>query len=502
MLYHIEILSFGANLDAKILEAASILNSVQDDFEFALAPERLRSFAHDFVREEYLTTDIWARLDEYRTAARAPRPFLIAVVEQKLRSERWANLFGSREPDSGLAAITLRDWHFYADSHRSFLCYYFIRYALNFVDKKLRSHRETRNCFFDFKGRRRDLEQSLSSGRICEQHTEELSHTLNPETQKSVSEMISIMKAQHTKSSETLPAESLKESTPIGIITIRNDEFRAVLKHFPTRRRAEGKNQYYEHARIRPLGKEEIGVAIARSPEQGQAAAQATASDMIRELAPRWILLVGIAGGIPDVEYSLGDVVLSSRVHDFSVTAALEGGALAYQQQGGPPHIKVEKLLSHLTAMEEDFNKWNFMQSLGMKRPTETVPATPDERYYGDTDWQARVYKSIWANFAGNAAHRRPHYVVAPTITSNTLVKNTELAREWGKSARHASAVEMELGGIYVAARRDGAGTTGVLAIRGLSDIVGYKRSPEWTDFACKSAASLTHALIAAGLLN
>ncbi|MFC4939565.1 MULTISPECIES: hypothetical protein [Bradyrhizobium] len=102
--------------------------------------------------------------------------------------------------------------------------------------------------------------------------------------------------------------------------------------------RAEGKNQYYEHAR--PRDGDEIGVAITKSPEQGQIAAQATANNMIMELAPRWILLVGIAGGIPDAEYSLGDVVLSSRVYDFSVTAAFEGGASAYQQQGGPPHMR------------------------------------------------------------------------------------------------------------------------------------------------------------------
>ncbi|MCG2643582.1 MULTISPECIES: hypothetical protein [Bradyrhizobium] len=146
------------------------------------------------------------------------------------------NLFGANRACRGLAAITLRDWHFYADSHRSFLCYYFIRYALSFVDPKIKSHRETRDCFFDFKGHRRDLEKSLSSGRICEQHTEELNKVLNPETRESVNEMVSIMKAQHAKSNEMLPAGSLKAATQIGIIAIRPDEFRSVLDH-PRRRK-------------------------------------------------------------------------------------------------------------------------------------------------------------------------------------------------------------------------------------------------------------------------
>ena len=81
-------------------------------------------------------------------------------------------------------------------------------------------------------------------------------------------------------------------------------------------------------------------------------------------------------------------------------------------------------------------------------------------------------------------------------ITSNTLVKDTELATEWQSSARHAAAVEMELGGVYFAARYGGGGDTRVLAIRGISDIVGYRRRPEWTAFACRSAAALAHALI------
>ncbi|MCK1566630.1 hypothetical protein IVB08_22140 [Bradyrhizobium sp. 173] len=102
MLYHIEILSFGADLDAKISDAASILNAVQTDFEFALAPVRLRSFAYTFTKEEYRSSEIWNYLEDYRTAAKGPRPYVIAVVDQKLRSDRYKNLFGSHQAAGGL----------------------------------------------------------------------------------------------------------------------------------------------------------------------------------------------------------------------------------------------------------------------------------------------------------------------------------------------------------------------------------------------------------------
>ena len=57
----------------------------------------------------------------------------------------------------------------------------------------------------------------------------------------------------------------------------------------------------------------------------------------------------------------------------------------------------------------------------------------------------------------------------------------------------------MELAGVYRAAEQS---NTPVLAIRSLSDIVGYKRSPEWTQFACESAASFAICLIQSGLLT
>jgi hypothetical protein len=82
------------------------------------------------------------------------------------------------------------------------------------------------------------------------------------------------------------------------------------------------------------------------------------------------------------------------------------------------------------------------------------------------------------------------------------LVKDTKLAQAWRRTARHAAGVEMELGGLYKAARYGGSGDTRVFTIRGISDIVGYKRAPQWTAFACVTAAAFTTALIKSGWLE
>ena len=39
------------------------------------------------------------------------------------------------------------------------------------------------------------------------------------------------------------------------------------------------------------------------------------------------------------------------------------------------------------------------------------------------------------------------------------------------------------------------------MAIRGVSDIVGYRRSHDWLNYACQTAASFSISLIKAGLL-
>jgi nucleoside phosphorylase len=501
MPYHVEVLSIGKNSDKRIEEVAQILNAVQDEFRFGLPPSGLRRIGDSFEEEKYRTKDLWDFFRDYRAQAKGFRPFLIGVIDAQLDSDKYTNLFGShRAQGDGLAVVTLRDYHRFADSYRSFLCYYFIRYSLSFVCPALKSHQETRDCFFDFKQNKQDLEKSLRSGAFCSSCSRTLAKTFNEEIRKAINQMIIAMKAQHKGSQDSLKAASLKGSTAVGIITMREDEFEAVLHYFGDRRRAVGDNRYYEHVRVHTK-KGEIGVAIARSPEQGQGPANAVAADMISDFSPRWILLVGIAGAMPDSEYALGDVILASRVHDFAVAAALEGGVVEHQQQGGAVHKDVEKLLTHLPALKAEIGDWSTELIIGIPRPVETIDEKTDERFYGDEKWRSRVYNALRAQFPPGRPPRPTVAKVSPMIAGNTLVKDTQLAEKYRTSARHASAIEMELGGVYLAARYRGDGNTRVLAIRGLSDIVGYKRAPEWTAFACRSAASFANTLIRSGIL-
>jgi nucleoside phosphorylase len=82
--------------------------------------------------------------------------------------------------------------------------------------------------------------------------------------------------------------------------------------------------------------------------------------------------------------------------------------------------------------------------------------------------------------------------VAGPIASSDRLVKDPALLIPWLTTTRNLLAVEMESGGVYRAVRE----RCPMLAIRGISDIVGLKRADAWTKFACASAAAFTRAFL------
>src|SRR5579872_5474490 len=126
-----------------------------------------------------------------------------------------------------------------------------------------------------------------------------------------------------------------------GILTVRTDEFESVLKHFPGRETAEGKGSYYEFSRERTREGNQVSVAVTRCSEQGLMPAHEATRELIDDLDPAWILLVGIAGGVPSDDYCLGDVILANRIYDFSVSAEIqerENHDREWNATGGPVH--------------------------------------------------------------------------------------------------------------------------------------------------------------------
>jgi nucleoside phosphorylase len=284
--------------------------------------------------------------------------------------------------------------------------------------------------------------------------------------------------------------QGVDASVDIGILTIRNDEFRAVLDAFPQKAGAgvhKGASRQYilRHAEI--ATGERYTVAILRQVEQGTGEAQHAARDLMEDLAPRLVLVVGIAGGLPSDDVTLGDVVLGTRIHDYTVEAVKAGHEVTYAATGGPIDMAIAAAVVALAGREDELGDW----TSGLPSQP-TVVWTEEGQIYGPPEWQRELRAKLKDHYGGSSSRRAPTYVSGPIASSDRLVKDPTVLFPWITTARNLLAVEMESGGVYRAARD----RCPMLPIRGISDIVGLKRADAWTKFACASAAAFARAFL------
>jgi nucleoside phosphorylase len=277
-----------------------------------------------------------------------------------------------------------------------------------------------------------------------------------------------------------------------GVISVREDEYRAVCERFGPLVPRSKRNRTYMIAEVTNAHGEQVRLALVRSPEQGPGPAQETTRDLIDDLDPQWIVVVGIAGAIPDGEYTLGDVVVASRLHAFTVGAYLDGKE-EVTNQGGPMTKQVQDLVALLPALRELLSGWETQKALGVDRPFADI-GDPNN-YYGDKQWREKTRKALEPYFGNPPVRASPIVTTRAVAAGGKLVKDTKIARTWLGGSRDIRAVEMELDGVYAAARQIQREYP-VLAIRGISDIVGFDRDPRWTPYACQTAASFFNALV------
>lgn len=163
MSYPIEILATSRAEIAGISSAIESLNKVQNEFRFSMPVERLQEEAYSFVRENYQSDEVADWLDEYRTRNRGYRPYLIIILSGTLNG----NHFGGHVARHGFAFFTLDSHHQFVIDKIRFIRYYLTRYALSFVNPDIKNH-ETRDCMFDAKSFKEEIQLSLQSGRVCD----------------------------------------------------------------------------------------------------------------------------------------------------------------------------------------------------------------------------------------------------------------------------------------------------------------------------------------------
>lgn len=110
--------------------------------------------------------------------------------------------------------------------------------------------------------------------------------------------------------------------TDVALMTVTNREFDAVMFfHDWKSHTVEGDDQIYQIASFERDGKTYSMVHV-QQPEMGMTSAAATATKLIYEFRPRYIIMVGIAAGVAkdgDINQLYGDVVVPDIVWNYSV---------------------------------------------------------------------------------------------------------------------------------------------------------------------------------------
>jgi nucleoside phosphorylase/tetratricopeptide (TPR) repeat protein len=199
----------------------------------------------------------------------------------------------------------------------------------------------------------------------------------------------------------------------------------------------------------RPVTYSVVVLPLAR---MGHTEAASATGDAIRRFRPRYVLLVGIAGGIAANGVGLGDLLLSDQVADYELAKVTADG----------PSVR-----------------WQV-------HPVDQRLLIAAQNHGGD---------AFAAISAPRPAPGRPRLHVGPICTGNKVVADDGLAAQLREVWAKLIGVEMEAGGVANAAAQS-ARRPGFFMIRGVSDLADAdKDSAEvkaWRPYACEIAAAWT----------
>lgn len=294
------------------------------------------------------------------------------------------------------------------------------------------------------------------------------------------------------------------EKVDCAIITILPEEFLAVQERFASKPYKHPASQYtYGISRVQTKSGQSCVVAVARTSGQGNDVSQHLATNMINDLDPQILLVVGIGGGVPDNDFTLGDVIVSSHIHNFDLSA-VKGEQMTFNVTGGG-NPRVSEITANLYFYHEQMSDWNSEASIKMARPTLLLTEQEVERLLDkgvSEAWREQVREAVlWQFGAEQRGKRPPKFLTGPIASSNSLIRSDAILARWLGTARSIRAVEMEAAGVYQAGQLMRQQYP-VMAIRGISDIVGFKRHDDWKHYACHTAAAFAHAFIAAGIIT
>jgi nucleoside phosphorylase len=264
-------------------------------------------------------------------------------------------------------------------------------------------------------------------------------------------------------------AEPRSDHADFVIITALEEERDAVLRKFANVQRIPSIStdiRVYHRAELafkNPDGtSSHFTVAVLCLLQKGRVEAATATGDAIRRWHPRYVLLVGIAGGIAETGVSLGDVLVSNQIVDYELQEITpEGPKVRYNVYRADPR---------LLAAAQSLVGEEWLPIIQQKRPRKGTP-------------------------------RR---IIGPLATGDKVIAFKPVLDAYQEDWPKLIGVEMEAGGVASAAF-EAADKPGFFMVRGVSDLAdSEKDSPgvkAWRAYACDIAASYIVALLRSDLM-
>jgi nucleoside phosphorylase len=187
----------------------------------------------------------------------------------------------------------------------------------------------------------------------------------------------------------------------------------------------------------------------------GEISAATAATDAITLWNPRFVLMVGIAGGIPQDDLDLGDVVVADQVVGYEYGKVTDHESKPYEIK---PRDRVYPASALLLERVRNFWDDSWTQQVNVPRPD-------------------------------NAARATSKLFIGPIASGNKVIASTEFRQQLTTRWPKLVAVEMEAEGVF-AAVFDRPQIRGTLVIRGISDMADERKSDDWQEYAADVAAA------------
>lgn len=290
----------------------------------------------------------------------------------------------------------------------------------------------------------------------------------------------------------------------VGILSVTPAERRAVRDCFTFKNRVTGsaftvmETGHLETSRGTDLEIIHVSEVI---EEQGRMFGSEMFDKIADNLDLRLLLLVGIAGGFPIAEFTLGDVIIPSSILDLTrmkvrssaTSPKFEQFVLGEVSEGSREAIVTCGALSET---EPNLDGWN-SELIGDVRPHLEVDPRLEQNC---SEWyRKRIDDSLKSRCPDGYSEAHPRFGIGEVISADVNNKDPDLAEEWMKRHEDVVANEMELGGIMRSIKRrkeDGKPVPSILPLKAISDIPGFVKNDTHVNYACACSAKLAKSIV------